>query len=185
MDLPSQIIPSFVRSAAFPSYFKSRFPGKGCQQSTVLSFFSLAIIVILLSLYTWIKQICLVVLAEPRGYDGCTGTDQPELCKISCLSPYPSSNDFQQKDASIVLSSSLGDHCHFISLDYMYINQANLLGRFSRKRGCDGCTGPDQPRHGQISWLSPILLVLFLSKRIPEQFSLLLSGVYCFFLLTA
>jgi len=44
MDLPTQIILSLVISAAFPPYFKSCFPAKGCQQSTL--FFSLAIIMI-------------------------------------------------------------------------------------------------------------------------------------------
>jgi len=68
MDLPTQIIPSLVRSAAFPSYFKSCFPAKGCQQSTF--FFSLVFIVILLPFTTWIKQTCLVILAEQRGLDG-------------------------------------------------------------------------------------------------------------------
>jgi hypothetical protein len=56
---------------------------------------------------TWIKQICLVILAVQRVCDGCIGPDLLELSKISWLAPFPSSHVFQQKKASKVLSFSL------------------------------------------------------------------------------
>jgi len=51
-----------------PLSFQSCFPAKGWQSRPL--FFSLAIIVNLLSLRAWIKQICLVDFAEQRGFDG-------------------------------------------------------------------------------------------------------------------
>ena len=51
-----------------PLSFQSCFPAKGWQSRPL--FFSLAIIVNLLSLRAQIKQICLVAFAEQRGFDG-------------------------------------------------------------------------------------------------------------------
>jgi len=53
--------------------FQSCFQAEGCQHKTL--FFFLAIIVILLPLPSWIKHICLVVLAGQQGCAGCTSPD--------------------------------------------------------------------------------------------------------------
>jgi len=68
MDVLAQISPIMVRSAAIPPSLLLCLPAEGDQNSTHL--FSLVIIVILLPLTTWIKQTCLVILAEQIGLDG-------------------------------------------------------------------------------------------------------------------
>ena len=108
-----------------------------------------------------IKRICLVVLAGHRGCDRCTSPDQPELFKISQLSPYPSNHVFEQKDASKVpaLFFSLAINFDFTSFDY--VDQESLLGHFSRTKRSAG--------------FPPILPVLCSSKRMPAKYRYLLS----------
>jgi len=92
----------------------------------------------------------LVVFAEQRVCDGCTGPDLLELSKISWHSNYPSSHVVKQKEASNVLS--------FLPLAILVISPplTKMINQIcfavlAGQRGCDGCTSPDKPKHGQIS----------------------------------
>ena len=81
MDVLARINLSLNRVATYSSSQPPSYVFQQKDAGAVFFFLSLAIIVILLPLTPWIKQICLVVSAGKIGCDGCTSPDKLELTK--------------------------------------------------------------------------------------------------------